>query len=202
MKDIIIKSSSDLFLKLGFKSVTMDDIAHEMGVSKKTLYAHFKNKRKLVESVSFQMFENTQNRIDFIAQSARNPIEKLYLVKMYVMHQLKNEKRLPQYQLQKYYPRIYDTMQSMQYERMQFSIFESLVYGIEAGVFQNSIDVDFISRIYFIGMRGIQDHTSFPPEIYNSHYLMEKYLEYHLKAIVTEKGMALLKDLIKTNKSH
>ena len=47
MKEEIIKKASDLFLNLGFKSVTMDDLANEMGISKKTIYFHFPNKEKL-----------------------------------------------------------------------------------------------------------------------------------------------------------
>ncbi len=48
MKEVILKKTGDIFLKLGFKSVTMDDIASELGVSKKTIYKYFKNKEELV----------------------------------------------------------------------------------------------------------------------------------------------------------
>ena len=56
MKTKIIKRATELFLTLGFKSVTMDDIANELGISKKTIYVHFKNKTKLVEEVTFNLF--------------------------------------------------------------------------------------------------------------------------------------------------
>ena len=55
MREKIIHKSADLFLNLGFKSVTMDDIANEMGISKKTIYVHFENKTKLVEAVTSVM---------------------------------------------------------------------------------------------------------------------------------------------------
>ena len=55
MKDKIIHKSADMFLNLGFKSVTMDDIASEMGISKKTIYQHFTNKTKLVEATTLQL---------------------------------------------------------------------------------------------------------------------------------------------------
>lgn len=197
-KDIIVERSYDLFLTLGFKNVTMDDIANDMGISKKTIYAHFKNKTKLVESVAFQLFENTRHGIDHISRNTINPIEKLYLVKLYVMHQLNNENQSPRCQLRKYYPRIHNTLICMQYEKMQRSVLESLEYGIQTGVFRSTIDTDFISRIYFIGMMGIKDHIHFPQKTYKMTYLMKSYLEYHLKAIVTEKGTVLLNELITT----
>jgi hypothetical protein len=80
---------------------------------------------------------------------------------------------------------------------MHQSVQESLQGGVDTGVFRNTIDVDFISRMYFTGMTGIKDNMFFPPEQYQMDYLMESYLEYHLRAIVSEKGMTILNNFIK-----
>ncbi|MBQ0741210.1 helix-turn-helix transcriptional regulator, partial [Aquimarina celericrescens] len=53
MKEDILHKAGDLFLEFGFKSVTMDHLAQELGVSKKTLYGYFKNKSDLVEQVAY-----------------------------------------------------------------------------------------------------------------------------------------------------
>ena len=103
MREKIIQKSAELFLNLGFKSVTMDDIASEMGISKKTIYVHFPNKTKLVEAVTFTLFEMICDGIDGICSTSNNPIEELYAIKLFVMKHLKNEKTSPQYQLKKYY---------------------------------------------------------------------------------------------------
>ena len=116
MREKIIHKSAELFLNLGFKSVTMDDIANEMGISKKTIYVHFENKTKLVEAVTFTVFENICNGIDCICETSQNPIEELYDIKMYVMHYLKEEKTSPQFQLKKYYPQIYQRLHFKQFE--------------------------------------------------------------------------------------
>ena len=60
--------STELFLNLGFKSVTMDDIANEMGISKKTIYQHFENKTKLVEAATFNLFDIICDGIDCICE--------------------------------------------------------------------------------------------------------------------------------------
>ena len=198
MREKIIQKAAELYLDLGFKSVTMDDIANEMGISKKTIYVHFKNKTKLVEAVTFNLFDTICEGIDHICESSSNPIEELYFIKMFVMQHLKNEKSSPQYQLKKYYPQIHDALKVKQFEKMHESVLESLEHGVETGVFRNNIDVDFISRMYFTGMTGIKDNMFFPPEAYEMNYLMESYLEYHLRAIVTEKGMTILNNFIKT----
>ncbi|MFD1062853.1 TetR/AcrR family transcriptional regulator [Winogradskyella litorisediminis] len=201
MKENIVNKASELFLTLGFKSVTMDDIANEMGISKKTIYKHFSNKTKLVEAVTFTLFENICDGIDCICNNAHNPIEELYDIKMFVMKHLKNEKASPQYQLKKYYPPIHDLLKQKQFDKMQDSVSDSLQKGIDTGVFRSNIDVDFISRLYFNGMTGIKDETIFPREKFNMEYLMENFLEYHLRAIVTEKGFEILNQFITKNQS-
>ena len=78
MRDKIISKSEELFLSLGFKSVTMDDIANAIGISKKTIYAHFSNKTALVEVVIFETLDHIYEGIDKINASSINPIEELY----------------------------------------------------------------------------------------------------------------------------
>ncbi|OEK09721.1 TetR family transcriptional regulator [Flavivirga aquatica] len=201
MRDKIIPKAAELFLTLGFKSVTMDDIAQEMGISKKTIYVHFANKTKLVETVTFELFETICDGIDDICDSSNNPIEELYDVKMFVMQHLKNERSSPQFQLKKYYPQIYDALKLKQFEKMHVSVKESLQNGVDTKLFRPNINVDFISRMYFNGMTGIKDPSIFPKEIYSMEYLMESYLEYHLRAIVTDKGLEILNKFITSNQS-
>ena len=201
MRKKIIHTTENLFLNLGFKSVTMDDIAHEMGISKKTIYVHFANKTKLVEAVSFSLFDMICTGIDGICNNSNNPIEELYDIKMFVMHHLKSEKSSPQFQLKKYYPQIHASLHLKQFEKMHDSVKASLQKGIETELFRPNIDIDFISRMYFNGMTGIKDHSIFPLETFSMNYLMESYLEYHLRAIVTEKGLDILNKFITTNQS-
>lgn len=115
MKEKILQYAADKFLSHGFKSVTMDDIASEMGVSKKTLYQHFSNKTALVkETVTFVM-SNINCNIDLLRQEGINPISELFKVISLVQHTLKDEKSSPQFQLMKYYPKIYNAVRQEQF---------------------------------------------------------------------------------------
>ncbi|TGV01931.1 TetR/AcrR family transcriptional regulator [Flavivirga rizhaonensis] len=201
MREKIIHRAAELFITLGFKSVTMDDIAQEMGISKKTIYVHFANKTKLVEAVTFELFETICDGIDTICEASKNPIEELYDIKMFVMNHLKSEKSSPQFQLRKYYPQIYDVLKLKQFEKMHDSVKESLQKGVDTELFRSNINVDFISRMYFNGMNGIKDNSIFPTDIYTMEYLIESYLEYHLRAIVTDKGFQILNKFITSNQS-
>ncbi|MBA22787.1 MAG: hypothetical protein CMP52_05550, partial [Flavobacteriales bacterium] len=118
MKDTIIEKASKLFLQLGFKSVTMDDLAVSMGISKKTLYIHFDNKYQLVSEVANSIFEKVTQDITEIKRKAANPIEELHCVKMEVMKYIGNEKSSPNYQLQKYYPKIYEELRRKEYKHL------------------------------------------------------------------------------------
>ncbi|MDA9874639.1 TetR/AcrR family transcriptional regulator [Flavobacteriaceae bacterium] len=199
MRENIISKSEELFLSLGFKSVTMDDIANAIGISKKTIYAHFSNKTELVEVVTFSVLDHISEGIDRINAASINPIEELYDIKLFVMNYLKNERVSPQHQLKKYYPKIYDRLKIKQFEKMHSSVENSLKMGVKTGLFRPDIDIDFISRMYFNGMTGIRDISIFPETLFDKNYLFESYLEYHLRAIVTTTGLNLLNNYIKSN---
>ena len=117
------------------------------------------------------------------------------------MNYLKNEKTSPQFQLKKYYPQIYQRLHIKQFEKMHVSVKDSIQKGVDTSLFRSNIDVDFISRMYFNGMSGIKDENIFPTELFTMEYLMENYLEYHLRAICTEKGLQILNKFIKQNQS-
>ena len=77
MREKILHKATELFLNLGFKSVTMDDLANEMGISKKTIYSHFDIKTKFVEETTMDLFWCISNGIDKILTERKNPIEEL-----------------------------------------------------------------------------------------------------------------------------
>lgn len=201
MKDQILITATEMFLNRGFKSVTMDDIAQEMAISKKTIYQHFGNKEAVVAVVTDMVFENICNTIDHICTQNMNPIEELYDIKRQVMAHLKDEKTSPWHQLQKYYPQIHGSLRKRQFTYMQDCVINNIKRGLEQELFRPNIDVDFVSRIYFIGITGIKDREMFPNSLFDPSQLMETFLEYHLRGIVTPKGRKILNRIIQSNRS-
>ena len=149
--------------------------------------------------VTFSVLDHITEGIDRINAASVNPIEELYEIKMFVMNYLKNERVSPQHQLKKYYPEIFERLKIKQFEKMHSSVENSLKMGMNTGLFRADIDIDFISRMYFNGMTGIRDISIFPEDRFDRNYLFESYLEYHLRAIVTETGLNLLNNYIKSN---
>jgi len=201
MEHKIIEKATEMYLTLGFKSVTMDDIASMMGISKKTIYQHFENKNELIEAVTMHLFENISCGIDEIITINQNPIEELFAIKDFVMKHLKDERTSPIYQLQKYYPQIHKTLMSKQFDKMGDCVIDNLKKGIEQGLYREDINLELIARFYFAGMTSIKDAELFNPIHYSSLLVQETYLEYHVRGISTEKGIHVLETLLNNKKS-
>ena len=200
MKEQILHTATELFLNFGFKSITMDEIAKKLSISKKTIYTHYKTKTALVEASVFLIFNQISTGIDAICTLKKNPIEELFDIKEFVMENLKGERSSPHYQLKKHYPTLFNMLQKKKFEIMSECVTENLIRGIETGFFRKEIDIDFISRIYFSGMSSTKDLEIFPMGKNDMKTLMTTYLDYHLRAIATSKGVEKLKAILsKTN---
>lgn len=196
MKEAIEEKATVLFFQRGFKNVTMDDLAMSLGISKKTLYSHFENKLDLVQRCAQRIFDQACLEIENVKQQAEHPIQELYSVKSLVLKYFANETTSPIYQLQKYYPEVYNQIKNQEYDRMGGLVKSSLEEGMASNLFRDNIDVDFVSRLYLIGTGGLRDIDFFPPSKYQIKQVIENYLEYHLRAIVTPKGLEILNQFI------
>lgn len=198
MKEKILNTAADMFLNYGFKSVTMDDIANEIGVSKKTIYQHFATKTKLVQAATMYMFEFISRGIDCICALNKNPIDEIFEIKKFTMAHLKDEKSSPQYQLKKYYPKIFESLKQNQFHIMQDCVTNNLKRGVAEGLYRESIHIEFISRLYFNAMMSLKDPEIFPTNAFPMRQLMDSYLEYHIRGISTEKGITKLDGILMT----
>ena len=196
MKEKILDKAADLFLSLGFKSVTMDDIAGEMGISKKTIYAHYPTKRELVHDATFYVFERINDGICQICSGDQNPIQEIFSIKSLILEQLKGEKTSPQYQLEKYYPKIFKTLKEKQFESVNSCVSENLQRGMAEGYYRKDLDIELIMRFYFNGYLGLMNQQLFPFKQFDISSLKDSYLEYHIRAIATEKGLQTLLNIL------
>jgi len=192
MEENIIQNALALFLKYGFKSVTMDDIAQEMRVSKKTIYVHFPNKESLVMKSSEFQIDMVMSGMVKISKRSKDPIIELYQLKKEALKHLSSKKISPQYQLQKYYPDVYFKLAEKEFKSLGDLFSKSIIKGIQTGLFRKELNVDFVIRIFFNGIRGIKDINLFPIEQFKIDQLMVAFSEYHLRAICTPEGISKL----------
>ena len=186
MKEKIIKKATDMFLKLGFKSVTMDDIASEMCISKKTIYKYFHNKERLIEEGTEVIHQKIHALMDKIVAENHNAIEENFVMREMFKEMFQSIDNSPQYQLKKHYPDIYQKMMSNEIEDCNKMFSQNVIKGIEQGLYRKEIDAESIAYFYYILIFAINENTVLEREAY---ILEGKALEYHTRAIATQKGI-------------
>lgn len=197
MKDKIVSKATDLFLKLGFKSVTMDDIAGEMCISKKTIYKYFCNKEVLIEESTEMIHKTVHEVINTIAAKEYNAIEENFEIRKMFKEMFQATDTSPLYQLKKHYPEIYHKVMNRELDECTMCFKQNILKGIDQDLYRNDLDIDIYVKFYYSLIFSIKENTSSERE---STKLELEALEYHTRAMATPKGIAELeKQLLKTN---
>jgi hypothetical protein len=189
MKDKIISKASDLFLKLGFKSVTMDDIAGEMCISKKTIYKYFCNKEVLIEESTATIHSEIHEIISNIVANNYNAIEENFEIRKMFKEMFKASDTSPIYQLKKHYPEIYEKVRIQEINECNTVFKQNIEKGISQGLYRTEIAIETCVKFYYNLVFSIKAQTSSEKE---GQQLELEILEYHTRAIATPKGIAEL----------
>jgi len=186
MKDKIISKATELFLKLGFKSVTMDDIASEMCISKKTIYKFFCNKEILIEESTEMVHKAIHESIDTIAAKNHNAIEENFAIKKMFKEMFKSGENSPAYQLKKHYPEIYNKVISRELNECNSAFKQNIEKGIRQGLYRENLDIDIYVAFYYTLIFSIHGTTCSEKE---AQKLEIEALEYHTRAMATPSGI-------------
>ena len=197
MKEKIINKSKDMFLKLGFKSITMDDIAFEMGISKKTIYKYFSNKELLIEESTQMVHEEVRETIESTVAKNHNAIEENFEIRRMFKEMFKYSETSPVYQLKKHYPEVYQRVVGYQIEICQGCFRDNILKGISEGLYRDTIDVENYVKFYYTLIFSISENTALEKEVSN---LEQIALEYHIRAMSTSSGIKELEKQLKNNK--
>lgn len=187
MKEKILSKASELFLKLGFKSITMDDIAGEMCISKKTIYKYFCNKEILIEESTTSMHKKIHETIDSIVKENYNAVEENFKIrKMFSEMFQSSVDSSPIFQLKKHYPQIYEKTMLKEINECSMWFQQNIQKGIRDGLYRNNLDIKTYVQFYYTLIFSINENTSSEKE---SQRLEEQALEYHIRAMATPKGL-------------
>jgi len=192
MREKILDIAGNMFLNYGFKSVTMDDIANEMGISKKTIYKYFQNKVELVDASTFVVQKTIDTAIGEITALNLNAIEENFAIKKVFQNMFKKAKTSPMFQLKKYYPETFTKL--MEHEICSFSdcVMTNLENGIDQKLYRDNIDKETIMNFYFLLIFGSHESDSFSKKTDDIIKTEMQILEYHTRAIATMYGISIL----------
>jgi len=194
MKDKIINKAKEMFLRLGFKSITMDDIACEMCISKKTIYKYFSNKDVLIEQSVELVHKEVHETIDKIVAQNFNAIEENFEIKRMFKEMFKSAESSPIYQLKKHYPEVYAKALTSQIEVCETCFRNNILKGMNEGLYRENLDVDNYIKFYYTLIFNINENTASGIE---AEELELKALEYHIRAMATLAGIIELEKHLK-----
>ena len=194
MKEKIINKAKEMFLKLGFKSITVDDIACEMCISKKTIYKYFSNKDVLIEKSVEMVHKEIHETIDKIVAQNFNAIEENFEIKRMFKEMFKSAESSPIYQLKKHYPEVYAKALTSQIEVCETCFRNNILKGMKEGLYRENLDVDNYIKFYYTLIFNINENTASGIE---AEELELKALEYHIRAMATLAGIIELEKHLK-----
>lgn len=189
MKEKIISKAKEMFLKLGFKSITMDDIAGEMCISKKTIYKYFANKELLIEESVQIIHKEVHQLIEEVTSKNYNAIEENFQIRRMFDDMFKSSETSPIYQLKKHYPEVYKNALKFQVDECEFCFRQNIEKGIAQGLYRESLNIESYIKFYYYLIFSINENTPSEREAYSLEF---DALEYHTRAMATEKGITEL----------
>jgi TetR/AcrR family transcriptional regulator, biofilm operon repressor len=195
MKDKIIAKATEMFLKLGFKSVTMDDIACEMCISKKTIYKFFSNKEALVEEATEIVHEKIHGVIDDIISKDFNAIQENFEIRRLFKEMFQTSDTSPVYQLKRHYPEIYNKLMENEIQDCTEMFSKNINKGIQEGLYRAEVNIEACVKFYYTLIFSINENTPLESETLK---LEMEALEYHTRAMATQKGIEELEKQLKT----
>jgi len=195
MKDRIEQKARDLFMRYGFKAITMDEIASNLGTSKKTIYQFYSDKKELVNIIVENLLKVLQDDI-LLLQNSFNPVSE-------VLHNLESVETLLNtmnphflFEMEKCFPLAYKKFLVYKHNFLFNAIKDNLEKGIEQKVYRKEINIEILSHYRLESIFIAFEQNIFPASKYHLYKVMEEIALNFLYGIVTENGKELIENHI------
>jgi|JI10StandDraft_1071094.scaffolds.fasta_scaffold588193_2 AcrR family transcriptional regulator len=189
MLDKILEGCERLFRKFGIKSLGMDDIARELGMSKKTIYQYVTDKNDLVIKTFSRILSCNKSRCLNIGEESSNPIEEILLITREMSQQMKGTNPSIFFDLRKYHPEAWQLFSSFNNEFVLVQIGQNLAKGKKQELYRSDINEEVISRIYISMLQIITNPDLFSNMDYEFTTVYNEMIRYHFYGICTPKGI-------------
>lgn len=191
-KERILKGAEELFIRLGIKSITMDEIAQHLGMSKKTIYRFYKDKDDVVHQLMTQTLEGNCKIFSEIQRKSKDIIEEVFLCMKQMQIMFSNRNPVMFYDLQKYYPQTWKLFRDFKTNFILKMVEETLRKGIKDGYVREDINVKILARLRIEEIEMGFSQTVFPLDKYNITEVQLNMAEHFLYGICTLKGHKLI----------
>lgn len=188
----ILAEVGKVFMRLGIRSVNMDDIAHHLRISKKTLYQYVKDKNELVQRTVKQLTEHHSSCIASICDKGHNAIDENFEITRFVASQVGSMHPSVHFDLQKYHPEAWELLQSTERTDIYQCVSDNMRKGIAEGQYRDDLNIDVIARIYISRFDVTFDGVLFPQDAYRFEDVIWELFRYHIRGIASDKGLKYL----------
>lgn len=192
VKDRIIDAASGLFMRNGIRSISMDDIATKLAMSKKTLYKWFANKDQIVQAALQRHFSQEEGSCDLTFPKAANALEEMFQLMQWHEQLLSELHPSIFYDLQKYHPQAWALFEEHKNTFVLQKVVENLQRGMAEGVYRADLDIEVLSRLRLAEIELCFDATVFPHRQFELPRLHTACLEHFLLGIASLKGHKLI----------
>ena len=199
-KEQLLLAITELFMRYGIKSLTMDDISRHLGISKKTLYHFVTDKKDLVKQCVELTVTAEQCMLCEFATEKGNAIDELFLINKRISEKLQNMQPAVMFDLQKYYPDAWKVMESHKHCFIYDMMVKNINDGVTQGLYRDNVNAEIVARIYVGMIDKMFDAEFFPNRTFSFEILHREIARYHIRGIASEKGREYLNAKIKNEK--
>jgi AcrR family transcriptional regulator len=191
-KERILEKAHELFMRYGVRSVSMDDIATHLGMSKKTLYHYYTDKEELVDAVLSAILEKNRNDCFSDKENAENAVHEIFKAFDMVQEMFTNMNPSIVFDLEKFHPAVYKKLEQHKKVFMYQMIAQNLERGMKEELYRPEINVDVITKFRIESMMLAFNSEIFPNNRTHLVSIHQEILEHFLYGITTVKGQKLL----------
>ena len=199
-KELILAATS-IYMRYGIKSMTMDEMARQLGVSKKTLYQYVSDKNDLVENCLSLQQENEKETIAKIVSNNDNAIDQMMDISKFIIDTLAQVHPSIFFDIARYHPSAMKLMECHKEEFVCGSIEQNLVNGINQGLYRKNLNAKVIAGIYVRMIDIIMSGDLSNQANLKADEIYSEVIRYHIRGCASEKGLKYLTELIKKDKS-
>jgi AcrR family transcriptional regulator len=193
--DILIKVGI-LFRRYGIKSITMDDIAREVGISKKTLYQFVTEKSDLVNKMIDLELLHTKDCFEAVRSIGNNAIAELFEVNRFMIEMMKRNSPSFEYDLKKHYPEVHQKVLLTRRNGMYESVLANLKRGKAEGLYRAELNEKIITKLQISRFENMYNDVIFSGDEYSAETVFKEIFVYHIRGIANEEGIKILDENI------
>ncbi|MEP7128075.1 MAG: TetR/AcrR family transcriptional regulator [Chitinophagales bacterium] len=191
-RERILEAAQELFYSYGIRSITMDDIARHLSISKKTIYQYFDDKHQIVHVLCKMDCDSNVERMLSIANNSLDAIDEILQSMEFLSDMLSKMNPNLIYDLQKYHPESWKDLNTFREQHLLGTVETNLKKGIKQGLYRSDINVRIIAKLRVEEIQMGLTPALFSPSKFNIHEVQIALLEHFLYGILTMQGIRLL----------